>query len=367
MASQLNIIIAGGKTGGHLFPGIATAQALMDRPENIQILFVGTNTPFEKETLKAHGFAHCAITAQGIKGRGLWQKIAALARLPLALAQSLMIMARFKPDVVLGVGGYAAGPVLAAAFVCGIPTAIQEQNTIPGMTNRLLARFVDKIFISFPDTRGLTHRSTTLVTGNPIRKPMTAPARPKADSPGPDPNRFILLVTGGSQGAVSINRAMVDALDRLKETETLHIIHQTGKQDEQKVAAAYRQKKISATVRAFFTDMPRLQEAADLIICRAGAGTLSEITALGKPAILIPYPHAADDHQRFNAMVLEKNGAARMIADKDLDGKTLAEAMEECRFFPGKLADMSRAARALGMPRARETVAEALIALTKKR
>lgn len=365
MPRPVNIIIAGGKTGGHLFPGIATAQALTDLPRPVEIFFVGTDTPFEKKTLKAHGFRHRAITASGIKGKGIGQKLMAVTRIPLSVMQSFAIITEIKPDLVLGVGGYASGPVLLAAALCGIPTAIQEQNAVPGMTNRILSRFVNKIFISFSETKGFSSRTNAVLTGNPIRRVIPAPPAEEGLPPGTK-NQFILLVTGGSQGAASINRTVPHAMDRLKEKNTVHVIHQTGTKDASRVATHYDQKGISATVRPFFHDMPRLQKRADLIICRAGAGTLSELTALGKPSILVPYPHAADDHQRYNAKALEKKGAAKMIADQDLTPASLAAAVDDCRFTSEKLQNMARAAHRLGMPRASETVARELITLISK-
>ncbi len=366
MDRPVNIIIAGGKTGGHLFPGIAVAQALKDQLNQVRILFVGTGTPFEVETLSKYGFSHLAIASKGIKGKGLWEKLSAVARIPWSVIQAMRIIVTFKPDLVLGVGGYSSGPVLTAARLLGTWTAIQEQNALPGITNRILSRMVHKIFISFKETRGLPRKADIVYTGNPIRK--TSPAPPVAtEKPQTvSGNRFTLLVTGGSQGAASINHAFMDAVGLLSDPSTYTIIHQTGRADLEQVAARYRAMGINATVQAFFHDMPERQRAADLIICRAGAGTLSEITALGKPALLVPYPHAADDHQRYNAMALKTQGAAMMIADRDLSGDTLAAAIEDLKRHPEKRQKMARAAKALGMPHARDAVARELIHLIKK-
>jgi UDP-N-acetylglucosamine--N-acetylmuramyl-(pentapeptide) pyrophosphoryl-undecaprenol N-acetylglucosamine transferase len=365
----LKIIIAGGKTGGHLFPGIATAQALKEQLNTVQVLFVGTNTPFEKQTLSTYGFDHLAISSRGIKGKGPGEKISAMARVPLSIFQAARIIVSFKPDLVLGVGGYSSGPVIMAARLLGKFTAIQEQNAIPGITNRILSRIVHKTFISFKETKGLPLDANTIHTGNPIRKTGQILKAPETHGMPAQPssrNRFTLLITGGSQGATSINKAVVDAVDRLGDTSPYTIIHQTGRVDQDWVAHRYQEMHLSARARAFFHDMPQLQKRADLIICRAGAGTLSEITALGKPAILVPYPHAADDHQRYNAMALAQQGAAVMILDHELNGKILRDKIEQLRKNPEKLEKMARKAKTFGMPLARNTVAREIIHLISK-
>ena len=366
MDRPVNIIIAGGKTGGHLFPGIAVAQALKEQLNHVRILFVGTGTPFEVETLSQYGFPHLAIDSEGIKGKGVWQKITAVARIPRSVLQAMQIIISFKPDLVLGVGGYSSGPVLAGARLLGTWTAIQEQNALPGVTNRILSRMVHKIFISFKETRGLPRGADIVYTGNPIRKTASLPVVPTEKPRALPGEKLILLVTGGSQGATSINKAFMEAVTLLDDPLAYTIIHQTGRADLERVKARYRTMGVNATVQAFFHDMPEHQRSADIIICRAGAGTLSEITALGKPAILVPYPHAADDHQRYNAMALEKEGAAMMMADHDLNGKALAAAIEDLRKHPEKREKMALAAKALGMPHAGETVARELIHLIQK-
>ncbi|MFK5952189.1 MAG: undecaprenyldiphospho-muramoylpentapeptide beta-N-acetylglucosaminyltransferase [Desulfobacterium sp.] len=373
MSRSLKIIIAGGKTGGHLFPGIATAQALGDKFKSyplstVQILFVGTNTPFEKQTLATYGFNHVAISSKGIKGKGHWQKLSAIARIPFSIFQAARIIASFKPDLVLGVGGYSSGPVLMAARLLGKTTAIQEQNAIPGITNRILSRIVHKIFISFKKTKGFPLGADTIHTGNPIRKESSLEATQSNGMEGYpfSQNTFNLLITGGSQGASSINKAVVVAMELLDNPSAYTVIHQTGMNDRDWVANRYTKMHFNATARAFFHDMPELQKRADLIICRAGAGTLSEITALGKAAILVPYPHAADDHQRYNALALAQQGAAMMILDHELNGKELGECIEQLKKKPEELKKMAQKAKNFGMPLARDTVAREIIHLISK-
>ncbi|SMC35598.1 UDP-N-acetylglucosamine-N-acetylmuramylpentapeptide N-acetylglucosamine transferase [Desulfocicer vacuolatum DSM 3385] len=369
MSKPIKIIIAGGKTGGHLFPGIATAQALKEQSNSVEILFVGTNTPFEKKTLLRYGFTHVAISSSGIKGKGIREKLSAMATIPFSVFQAAWIIVSFKPDLVLGVGGYSSGPVLMAARILGKRTAIQEQNAIPGITNRILSRIVHKIFISFKNTKGFPAGANIILTGNPIRRATPSPEAdlshemPLPSFPG---NGFNLLITGGSQGAASINKAVVEAMQRLSDTSSYTVIHQTGKNDQKQVVNAYKEMDINATARAFFHDMPQRQKQADLIICRAGAGTLSEITSLGKPAILVPYPHAADDHQRHNAMALVQQGAAMMILDHELNGNRLGKRIEQLRKNPEKLKRMAQQAKKIGMPHARNTVAREIIHLITK-
>lgn len=357
--ASVKILIAGGKTGGHLFPGIAVALALQELA-GADILFVGTGSEFESATLDRYGFDHTCVTVSGIKGRGIWGKLTSGMKLPLSLCQAISILFRFRPDLVLGVGGYSSGPVVIAASLLGVKTAIQEQNSIPGMTNRILSRFADVIFTSFERTRGFEANPKVMYTGNPIRRQV-----PSVSQAGPDrqAHRFTLLVTGGSQGAASINKAVLKAVSLLEHPDTMEIIHQTGPRDEAFVNEHYISLGIKATVGKFFHDMPELMAAADLIICRAGAGTLSEITCLGKPSILIPYPFAADDHQRFNAEALVDAGAAWMILDGDLSGEKLKTTIESARNHPEVLAAMAGAATQMGRPGADKTIARKCLEL----
>jgi UDP-N-acetylglucosamine--N-acetylmuramyl-(pentapeptide) pyrophosphoryl-undecaprenol N-acetylglucosamine transferase len=355
------LMIAGGKTGGHLFPGIAVAQALLGMEPGAAVFFVGTGSAFETETLERYGFDHAAIVSSGIKGKGILGKITAAARIPVSLFQAGWLVRKFRPDLVLGVGGYSSGPVVLAARLLGIRTAIQEQNALPGVTNRILARFVHAIFTGFRETRGFPPEAAVEWVGNPVRIPEGG--REPVSGEGAPRGRFTVLVTGGSQGASSINRALVEALGLLESPGSYRFLHQTGVRDRETVALAYEALGLEATVRAFFHDLPVLQEQADLIVCRAGAGTLAEITAKGKPSVLVPYPFAADDHQRFNAMALEDKGAAVMILDRDLSGSVLARTLEDLRKDPARLAAMAAKAGALGMPGAAETIARRCLAL----
>ncbi|OQY49729.1 MAG: undecaprenyldiphospho-muramoylpentapeptide beta-N-acetylglucosaminyltransferase [Desulfobacteraceae bacterium 4572_89] len=367
MKNKINLIIAGGKTGGHLFPGIAVAQALNAESPYSQILFVGTGSPFEISTLKTYGFAHKSIISRPIKGGSIFTKIFSTAIILVSLIQSLIILAKFKPDFVLGVGGFSSFAVVLAAWMMRIPTAIQEQNSIPGITNRLLARFANIIFTAFETTKGMDRNPKTRYVGNPIRRKNSvhrkSPGQTKAKPLMTDvnPNDFTILVTGGSQGATSINQAFTRAVKLMDKTQGLHIIHQTGTKDVSHIQEFYRHLKINAKVHAFFHDMPAIQDMADLVITRAGAGTISELSIKGVPAIFVPYPHAADDHQTYNAKILADKGAAIVIADQDLTGNLLKETIQALRNDKKKLKKMSAAFKQLAMPDADKIIAKTIL------
>jgi len=362
--AKFNLIIAGGKTGGHLFPGIAVAQALKTANPEAKILFIGTDAPFEIATLKTYGFRHKAIMAKPIKGGSLFGKLISIGCTLGSLIQSLVLLVRFKPDFVLGVGGFSSFAVVLAAWILRIPRAIQEQNSIPGITNRLLSRFSDTIFTGFETTKGMDQNPKTRYVGNPIRRanPVQTPEANNESNRATDirPEDFTLLVTGGSQGAASINHAVMEALN-LMDLAHLHIIHQTGLAEESQIQKAHVKLKASSTVQAFFQDMPALQDRADLVVTRSGAGTISELTLKGLPAILVPFPHAADDHQTFNAKILADQGAAILIADRDLTGPLLKETLQDLMKDKKKLKQMGIAARTLAMPDADKIIASAIL------
>ncbi len=354
MNRKLNIIIAGGKTGGHLFPGIAIAQALeriiKKTSHGVNILFVGTNALFETQTLKKYGYSHKAILSKPVKGGNMIYKIFAAATVLFSLIQSLIIMRAFKPDFVIGMGGFSSFAVIIAACIFGIPTAIQEQNAFPGMTNSMLSKFTKTIFTSFQDTKGFINNPKVKYVGNPVRKDAGIETKEDLNLSSYDSNKFTILVTGGSQGAASINNAFMDALELMENPSQFNIIHQTGINEEDHIRQKYKDLKISATARAFFHDMPKIQSMTDLVITRAGAGIIAELSIKEVPAILIPFPYAADDHQTFNAKALEGQGAAIMIQDKNLNGQTLKTKIEALIKDKKKLESMGRALKRLSMP-----------------
>lgn len=365
MNREFNIIIAGGKTGGHLFPGIAIAQALeriiKTTSHDVQILFAGTNALFETQTLKKYGYAHKAILSKPIKGGNIIYKIFAASIILVSLVQSLMIIRAFKPDFVIGVGGFSSFAVIIAAWIFGIPTAIQEQNAFPGMTNSMLSKFTKTIFTSFQDTKGFINNPKVKYVGNPMRKAAGIETKEDLKLSSYDSKKFTILVTGGSQGAASINKAFMDAIELVENPNQFNIIHQTGINEEDLIRQKYKNLKISASAKAFFHDMPKIQTMADLVITRAGAGIIAELCIKEVPAILIPFPYAADDHQTFNAKALEEKGAAIMIQDKNLTGQILKTKMEELINDQNRLESMGKALKRLSMPDADEKIASYIL------
>ncbi len=364
MKKNKRIIIAGGKTGGHLFPGIAVAQALKAIAPATKILFVGTDAPFEVNTLNRYGFAHKTITSKPIKGGSIINKILSSALVGISLIQALYILIRFKADFILGVGGFSSFALVLAGRILGRTTAIQEQNAIPGMTNRMLSKIANTIFISFEHTRGMPLNPKTLLVGNPIRRPETSAKETETEkiTLGPvNPEDFLILVTGGSQGAASINKAFAEAVQMMEDTKNIFIIHQTGQHSENEMAAFYKGKDLRVKAQAFFHDMPAIQDRADLVITRSGAGTLSELCIKGKPAILIPFPYAADDHQTANAANLTDAGAALMVEDKDLTGELLYSMIRDLRSNTKKRDEMAKAMKTLAMPHGANTIASHIL------
>ncbi len=359
----MNVIIAGGGTGGHLFPGIAIAEEFLRRNRGDRILFVGTNKGIEKRVLGGLGFSLQTIDVEGIKGKGWVKSLAAVLRIPMSLIQSFRIIRGFSPELVIGVGGYASGPVVLAARLIGIRTAIAEQNALPGLTNRILGKMVDRVFVSFAQTGRWFHSRKVLVSGNPIRQGFTAEMKqPK------EPNLpLTLLVFGGSQGAHAINRAMLEALDDLGPLRSrLRILHQTGSKDRDVVANTYLTKDVTAEVLPFIMDMVAAYQTADLLVCRAGATSIAEITAAGKVAILIPFPAAVEDHQTKNAEVLVQAGAAEMIREKELTGARLASAIKRYYESPQLLRDMGVRSAGMGNVRAAADIVDACLVLVQQ-
>jgi UDP-N-acetylglucosamine--N-acetylmuramyl-(pentapeptide) pyrophosphoryl-undecaprenol N-acetylglucosamine transferase len=347
----LRVVIAGGGTGGHLFPGIAIAQEFLEKNAENNILFVGTGKPFEISILSETGFAHKRITAEGFKGRGVWHQLVSISKVPKGIIESILILKDFKPHIVIGVGGYSAGPLVMGARLLGIKIVLHEQNILPGITNRILSRFADRIYVSFAETiMGVTPKKIRF-TGNPVRKEIVQCAEISINTDMQAPKKekkFTILILGGSQGAHRINMALLEALLYLENRKNIFFVHQTGTQDETQVKQRYDEYGIENDTRAFFKDMALQYQNADLIICRAGATTVAEIKAVGKGVIFIPFPLAADNHQVLNARSLEKAGAAEMILEKNLNGKVLAERIDFYVQRPEALQQMASRSRDLG-------------------
>ncbi|MCP3941269.1 MAG: undecaprenyldiphospho-muramoylpentapeptide beta-N-acetylglucosaminyltransferase [Desulfobacteraceae bacterium] len=361
MKNKFNLIIAGGKTGGHLFPGIAVAQALKLKNPLAQVLFVGTNAPFEVSTLKSYGFDHKTIISKPIKGGNILSKLTSSCIIFVSLIQSLIILIRFKPDFVLGVGGFSSFAVVLAAWILKIPRAIQEQNSIPGITNRMLSRFSDTIFTAFKTTKGMPSNHKTKYVGNPIRRTNPGQTREAPPSVDIDPEDFTILVTGGSQGATNINQTFIQAIKLMDDLTQIHVIHQTGLTDEDKISKAYDKLKVKSTVQAFFNDMPAIQDKTCLAITRAGASTISELSIKGVPSIFVPFPHAADDHQTYNAKAMADKGAAILIADRDLTPDLLKTTIQTLMDDKEKLKKMGTTFKQLAMPDADQIIATIIL------
>jgi len=353
---MFRLLVAGGGTGGHLFPGVAVAEEFLRRDTQAEVLFVGTGRPVEAEILDRLGLAGRKITAAGFKGKGLAGRLRSLTALPVGLVQSAAIISGFKPDMVFGVGGYVSGPVGLASRIMGRSLAIHEQNSVPGMANRLLGRIANLVFISFESARGFFPAGKTYLSGNPIRQEIAASAGQKRRE---EAGRFVLLVVGGSQGAHAVNTAVVEAMRVLDPREpALKVIHQTGTTDYNLVKAAYREMGIEAEVRPFIRDMGRVYSAADLIIGRAGALTVAEIAAMRRPAIFIPLPSAANNHQEINARSLTEVGAAEIILQKDLTPDLLAERLRRLVQDKTVLKKMAEAASQTARPDAASAICD---------
>jgi len=355
----VKIMIAGGGTGGHLFPGIAIAEAFLKREGGNEILFVGTDRGLEKRVLKELGYPLETLDIEGIKGRSWKSSIRAAFKIPGSMMQAYKIIKKYSPDIVIGVGGYASGPAVLTAHFMGIKTAVAEQNALPGVTNRILSKFVDRIFLSFPDRGKWFPEAKSVVTGNPIRASFAAAPEMFEKIEG---KPFQILIFGGSQGAHAINMAVLAAAAELEGSrEKLKFVHQTGEKDVREIRDAYKKLNMNAEVHPFIMDMAKAYREAELIICRAGATSVAEITALGKAAIFIPFPFAIHDHQTKNAEILVHAQAAIMIPEKDLTGRHLADTIEKLIAHPALIEDMSNKSKALGNFRAAEDVAEACI------
>jgi UDP-N-acetylglucosamine--N-acetylmuramyl-(pentapeptide) pyrophosphoryl-undecaprenol N-acetylglucosamine transferase len=351
----MRVLIAGGGTGGHLFPGIALAEEFKRRnPESICV-FVGVKGGIESKVIPREGFGLRSIDIKGLKGKSFKEKVYNLFLIPQIICQSMALIKEYNPELVIGMGGYASAPVVFAALLMGIKRVICEQNTIPGITNRILARFANSIFISFSETRYLSSMKKTQFTGNPIRKKLIDGSLKGREHKG----SFTLLILGGSQGAHSLNKKVLDALDYLVPVrESLNIIHQTGETDHQWVCQVYREKGFSSEVVGFIDDMATVYRNADLVICRAGATTISELTLYGKASVLVPYPFAANNHQEINARVLLDKGAAKMVLNGDLTGENLAEMVVDLTADPIAISRMRQESLKLGRPGAAKDIVD---------
>jgi UDP-N-acetylglucosamine--N-acetylmuramyl-(pentapeptide) pyrophosphoryl-undecaprenol N-acetylglucosamine transferase len=355
----LRLLIGAGGTGGHLIPAVAVARAFRELCPEADILFAGAGRPAEAAILEPEGWGRVVLTAQGFKGGSISRKIKSLLAAVVGFYQALRLMFRFRPHLFFGVGGYVTGPLGLAAWLTRRPVVLHEQNSRPGLANRLLARLAKEIFVGFPEAAPAFASNKVLVTGNPLRPEIVALAE-RNFVYGPD-DRLVILVMGGSQGANRINLAAMELVARLaKEGRGFEIIHQTGANDESIISSYYERLGIKHETKAFFPDPERLYAKAHLGITRAGALTVTELAAAGLPAILIPLPSAADDHQTINAQALVQAGGAVVIREDELEG--LFSMVKSLRDNPRRLKNMAGRGRDLVNFEAAKLMASRLLA-----
>jgi UDP-N-acetylglucosamine--N-acetylmuramyl-(pentapeptide) pyrophosphoryl-undecaprenol N-acetylglucosamine transferase len=364
-SSGLRIVIAGGGTGGHLYPGIAVARELLARRSETLVTFAGTTQGIEAHVVPKEGFALDVIRSTGIKGKSVAGRLRGVAALPLSLLDAWRIVSARRPHLVLGVGGYSSGPVVVVASLRGVPTMLLEQNAVPGLTNRMLARFVRAAAVTFESTRAF-FGSKAFVSGNPVRPEFLRGGREAKEWGASDRTSGVqVLVFGGSQGAHAINVAMVEAAAMLASSGApIRLAHQTGERDLEMVRAGYQSAGLEADVEPFFYDMGRRVAEADLMVCRAGATTIAELTAAGKPAILIPLPTATDDHQRRNAEAMAAAGAAEMLLQADATGAVLAARIVSLAGDADRRETLAAAARSMARPDAARVIVDRALELS---
>lgn len=362
----MRLVFAGGGTGGHLYPGIAIAEEIRRRCPDAAIAFIGNGKTLEGRIVPERGFRFLPISVAGFRRAVSPDTLVSIVKLIVALVQSFLLIKKEKPDVVIGTGGYVCGPPLFVASVCGIPTLIQEQNSYPGLTTRLLAGRVTEVHLSFERTKRYLKRTRrVMITGNPTREAIGTVDRVRAASRmGVRPDRFTLLVVGGSRGARSINEAIAAVLPALAELD-VQLLWITGKDDVERARAALgpgREENPPVRIAPYVEEMEFAYATADLVVCRAGATTIAELARAGLPSVLIPYPFAAADHQTENARAMVNGGASVMIADAEL-AERLMPVLRELVGDRMRLREMGLRARALAAPRATEVLAESVIRL----
>jgi len=358
------IVFAAGGTGGHLYPAVALAREFLRQDPDTRMLFVGTERGIESKVLAHEGYELAMIAAQPVMGRGWLRAAGALLSLPRGLGQALRLLRARRASFVLGVGGYTSPPAVLAARLLGLPRAILEPNAYPGMANKVLGPVADLVFVAFREAAGHFPSARVRITGMPVRRGFEEPSE---EDTADTVSRRTLLVFGGSQGARAINDAMVAALPQWAAMrERLVIVHQTGEADHARVKAAYERAGVRAEVVPFLFEMPKTLRSADLVVSRAGAMTLAELTVCGKPAILIPLPHAIYQHQAHNARVLAEAGGAVVVPQEELSGGRLAQEVSALLRDPERLQAMGERSRVLGKPEAAATIVRECLELIKR-
>lgn len=369
----MKVLLAGGGTGGHIYPAVTIARGLQARVPDCEILFVGTQQGLEKDIIPKEGFPFRTIDVQGMQRKWGWDTLRTIGKLFKALEQSRRILREFQPDVVVGTGGYVCGPVVLMASLLRIPAAIQEQNVIPGMTNKILSRFVKLVLVGFAEAaRYFPPGIKIAAPGNPVRPDIINAERDGGlRAFGLNPHKRTILVAGGSRGARTINEAMLQVYRDFADDKDVQILHVTGNSEYEALKAKTKEDGISfqkggnIILVPYLYNMPEALAAADMIVYRAGAVGLAEIAVRGLPAVLIPYPYAAENHQEYNARLVEQKGAAAVITDKELTGELLSQTIRHLLSEPGKLAQMAMASHKLGRPQATDDIVCAILALVK--
>ena len=355
--NKLKMVVTGGGTGGHLFPAIAVAEALLQQNAENRVLFIGTGRQLDNLALANRPFATATLKCPAIKGKNLFGGLLALLKLPFSLMAAIRLIKDFQADLVFAAGGYVSGPVGLAAWLLKIPVLIHEQNSVPGLTNRLLGHLARRVFVSLPGSEHYFPAGKTVLSGNPIRSELLAASHAAARPH----EKTTLLVLGGSQGAHRLNLLMLEAAARIGQQLRnwpggFEIIHQTGGQDEQLARETYARLGLVAQVAPFIQAMAAAYNQADLVIARAGATTLAELLIFKKAAILVPYPYAADNHQAKNADHLVKNGGARMFYEAELTGPKLGAELIGLLTDPQARQEMAQKNGQLARPEATETI-----------
>ncbi|SFA82790.1 undecaprenyldiphospho-muramoylpentapeptide beta-N-acetylglucosaminyltransferase [Selenomonas ruminantium] len=370
----MKIIISGGGTGGHIYPALTIMRTIEEKYPDTSFLYVGTHKGLEADIIPKENIPFATVDIQGFKRSLSPANFVRAGLAAVGVAKAMNVVRKFKPDAVIGTGGYVCGPVLMAASMLGIPTLIQEQNVVPGITNKILAKFVTRIAAGTPEAEKHFPAGKVICTGNPIRKAvLTATREEGAKAFGFDPAKKTVLISGGSRGARSINNAMVDVLVEAAKQREVQYLHVTGKLDYEDIIGHLAEKGVNLAetpnikVEPYLYNMPQAMAMADLVVYRAGATGLAELTARGIPAILIPYPYAAENHQEHNARALEAAGAAKVILNRELKSDILQSTLQELLADDAKLASMAAASKSLGKPQAAEDIAQMVIDMTQGR
>jgi len=366
----VRIIVSGGGTGGHIYPAVTIANQIKELQPDAEIIFVGTREGLESDIVPRYGYPIEYIEVAGFQRKISFDTIKSAFKLLSGLKDAFMLIRRIKPDLVIGTGGYVCGPVLFLAALQGIPSCIQEQNAMPGVTNKILSFFVKKVFLGYEEAKKFFGGSSQKIfTGNPIRKEIIDASRSIAVKIfNLDPAKRTILVSGGSRGARSINNAMVAVENALAGRKDVQVIHITGEAVYEKfIGQVEKSVLMSDNIKVFryMHEMPLALAMADLAVFRSGAIGLAELTARGIPSILVPYPYATANHQEHNARAIEGAGAAVVILDKELTGEVLLKHIESLMNNESKLNEMKKAAKVLGKPNAAEDIAQRVLALVR--